>query len=401
MLQVQSYLRSGKKPSDLKLDFAIDYRTSDGLVIFNYNQIESPKSHPIVMECRSLILEEGSWDIVSMAFYRFFNYGEGSATSIDLLNAYATEKIDGSIVHYFWHRGKRMFSTRSMIGGVGPTNILGTTFKDVFDLVLRKYPLVAGLGNDGFNYVFELVSPFTTVVRPYPDHDIYLLTARDMLLHEEADLEKLDELAGRLGVKMPKRYRFDSLDEVARMARDLPEAAEEGYVCTDYSRGLPNGSHYRIKVKNPAYVALAHIRDAATSTRAIVELVWHGNEDELLTYFPYFKPQVDEVKSLMEPYIAKVEAELDDVCTRFDLSVMNADKKVRAEYAAAVKGCLNKGYLFECAKAGRKMTFREYLDHEVERLKSGKGVVTDRSARKHVARGFMDNIGLRQHEAGE
>ena len=48
----------------------------DNLVLLDYNQIDSPKTHPIVIECRSLILALDTLEVVSRKFDRFFNLGE-------------------------------------------------------------------------------------------------------------------------------------------------------------------------------------------------------------------------------------------------------------------------------------------------------------------------------------
>lgn len=78
MLEVQTYLRGGKTIDDLESELgikAIAHPTLP-LVILNYNQIESPKRNSIVRECRGLVLEVGTWNVVARSFQRFFNFGE-------------------------------------------------------------------------------------------------------------------------------------------------------------------------------------------------------------------------------------------------------------------------------------------------------------------------------------
>ena len=40
----------------LASELNIIVKESNGLIMLNYNQIDSPKMHPIVQECRSLIM---------------------------------------------------------------------------------------------------------------------------------------------------------------------------------------------------------------------------------------------------------------------------------------------------------------------------------------------------------
>jgi tRNA splicing ligase len=97
MLDVQKYLRQ-KSLSDLKQDLGIEHSIFSNLVVLNYSQIDSPKNHPIVMECRGLILEQDTWNVVCYPFRRFFNAGEIENDSFDYRNAFALEKVDGTLI---------------------------------------------------------------------------------------------------------------------------------------------------------------------------------------------------------------------------------------------------------------------------------------------------------------
>lgn len=70
-MKVQEYLRDKNDPLQalavLKEELGIRYKVyeEDGIVILDYDQIESPKTHPIVIECRSLILSYPEFDVVA------------------------------------------------------------------------------------------------------------------------------------------------------------------------------------------------------------------------------------------------------------------------------------------------------------------------------------------------
>jgi hypothetical protein len=66
------------------------------LVMFKYNQIESDFNESIVRECRGLILNEDTYDVVSYPFNKFGNVGEGAwVDNIDWNSAHVLEKCDG------------------------------------------------------------------------------------------------------------------------------------------------------------------------------------------------------------------------------------------------------------------------------------------------------------------
>ena len=87
-MKVQEYLINKTKSGltnveafqSLTTDFAIKAKLyedfGDRMVLLDYNQIDSPKAHPIVIECRSLILCLDTFGLVSKKFDRFFNLGE-------------------------------------------------------------------------------------------------------------------------------------------------------------------------------------------------------------------------------------------------------------------------------------------------------------------------------------
>ena len=62
--------------NQLKTEYGIKVKEYDNFIGLNYDQVNSPKSHPITVECRSLKLHKHDLSIASRAFDRFFNYGE-------------------------------------------------------------------------------------------------------------------------------------------------------------------------------------------------------------------------------------------------------------------------------------------------------------------------------------
>ena len=82
---------------ELKSELGISYSITDNLVIFSYSQIDSPKTDPIVRMSRGIVLEKDTWNIVSMPFYRFYNFEEvpEEREKFNWNKSVATTKIDG------------------------------------------------------------------------------------------------------------------------------------------------------------------------------------------------------------------------------------------------------------------------------------------------------------------
>ena len=278
--------------------------------------IRSPMGNPIVQECRGLILDRHeNWSVLSFPFRKFFNYGEGHAATIDWSTARAEEKVDGSLVTlYEDRRGVSenvhlrfpwRIQTLGEMDASGRVNRADMIFRDLFirtfsggsnavlDDRLSKLPT-------GACYTFELATPSNRVVTPYAKDRLVLLSARSTVSLDEWRREHIDALAVRLGVERPNSYACFDMASVVEMAAALP-TLEEGYVVVD-------GAFNRVKVKNPAYIAIAHMKDSAfASRRGLLEMARGGGSDDFLSIFPEMQSDYDAIMSSYENAIKRCE----------------------------------------------------------------------------------------------
>lgn len=281
--------------------FAISVKKVDDLLVLNYNQIDSPKTDPIVMECRSLILDT-NLNVVSRSFDRFFNYGEALNVmpEIDWKRVVAYEKVDGSLIKIYRHKSRWNIATKGTAYGESDCMGYGVTFKE---LVLRALDCDSDADfqslmdrsymHHHITYIFEITSVENRVVKRYDGYKLHFLAARDNENGDyvtELENEWLTDAGCRLSnlIHHPKEYRFNTVDECLRTARELKDL-DEGYVI--YQDGVPIA-----KVKSPAYVAVHHIRGEGLNPKRIMQLVLSGECDEYLTYFP-------DDRHVIQPYI--------------------------------------------------------------------------------------------------
>lgn len=280
--------------------YCITIKRKDNFIIFNYNQIESDFYNPIVKECRGVILEDKTFKPVCVPFYKFGNYGEGYADTIDWSAARVQEKVDGSLIKLWNYNGKWKISTNGMIDAKDAQlscNI--SEYKTFYDLFMKAKENV-GLDFDKLNpkytYMFELISPYNRVVVPYTEISIKHIGTRN--------LDTLEELNVDIGVPKPKEYSFKSLDECIRVAQELP-FNEEGYVVVD-------GNWHRIKVKSPAYVAVHHLTTNGVVTKErIVVLIRQNEHEEFLNYYPEFTEQINNTKNKIDLFIENMNSAID------------------------------------------------------------------------------------------
>jgi hypothetical protein len=96
VLKIQEHLRNFGLEATVD-KFKLKTKSYKHKTLFKYDQLISPTmmALPEIQECRGLILENGTWDVFSMAFEKFFNSEESNAHKIDWNTAQVLEKLDG------------------------------------------------------------------------------------------------------------------------------------------------------------------------------------------------------------------------------------------------------------------------------------------------------------------
>ncbi len=298
MLNVQEYLLNNSL-EELKDEYDINVKEYDDFYVFNYG-IKSPRFHPIADECRALILSKDFKNVYCRSFNRFYNYGEGdTGKNFNFSNATCYEKLDGSLVNLWFNpvSNQWQFSTRKM--GYAEGQYDSTDHKKTFhSLILQAInndltSFTDGLDKD-ITYIFELTSPFTRIVKPYTNVQLWSLDARNKNTGEYVDTYVLLDK----GISFPYIYDMSSYDDIVKSFDDLPYT-EEGYVLCDKM------TNERLKIKNMKYVAVHNLRgEGSLVAKRIIQLILEDQYEEYVLHFPddkvHFDPYVDAIKKLDE-----------------------------------------------------------------------------------------------------
>jgi T4 RnlA family RNA ligase len=319
-------------------ELAIKHRIyeSDGLLVLNYCQIQSPKLHPVIQECRGLILSLDGFDVVSRCFDRFFNFGEGPNEHFDIEPGdVIVEKVDGSLIKLYHWDGRWHVSTRGTAFAEADTPF-GRTFAEVVQTAAPRLlceQFLAGLSRD-CTYIFELVSPENRVVKTYDSTALVYLATRDNRTGEYCSNARHMEL--HCGIRGPRVYRFDTAGKCLEAAKNLPDL-EEGYVV--YRSGRPV-----CKIKSPTYVAAHRLFSGPMTTKRAVELLLTGEADELIAYFPEFKDTLGHCARALK-------SALTDMDRRFAIE-WNAGASCQKDFALRVKDLPYSAVLFQARNKG-------------------------------------------------
>lgn len=328
-----------------------DVGISDHLHVLNYDQIESPKTDPIVMECRGVIINT-SLQVVCRPFDRLFNYGEAGTDQLDLLDYVFRPKLDGSLIKVYFWRGLWRIATRGTAFAESDVGAWGITFQDltlqalgmgsIHEFTDKCFELNMNIGS---TYLFELTSPENRVVTPYTDRDLTLLAIRDSngdyvepTAYEKAFFKTTPSLVGY------------TVNNMLKMTAEL-SGLQEGFIGYD-KNGVP-----RIKLKSAAYVAVHHLRGEGLNPKRIAELVCSGEEDEYLTYFPEDSDTILHYSEKYSEMVQMMELTYDRVNT----------VESQKEFALAIKDVVGASILFRVRRDN--ISLKEVLDNTENRVK--------------------------------
>lgn len=357
MLNIQKFFRTFRDRREAIAELAtmgitVREYPDDGIMLLDYDQIAAAKTHPITIECRSLILDLHTYALVSRKFNRFFNYGEALDYYQDFSfkDSVVFSKEDGSLtgVYFNPNTSRWEISTRGMAKAEGP-HPFGSTFKDK---ILAAFGFESDeafqitfdhLANSSMTYVFEYCSPENRIVRRYTFDEMVLLAITNNEDSAPADmpLEYCDKFVkdcqlNSLAVRSPVVYdKSTTLAEMVEVANHLTDL-HEGFVVYDPSSGK------RVKVKSATYLVAHKLRgnDTVPTRKNILSLLLEGDADEMLAYFPEYKPYVDPVRE----ELAQFEQEL--VTTYQNVMGIESQK----DFALAVNGFKVSGILFSTRK---------------------------------------------------
>ena len=278
----------------------IHIEDEDGLTIFNYNMIDCDFSDPVVQESRGIILDVSDVTnptVVAWPFRKFGNYSESYADTIDWTSARIQEKVDGSIIKYWYDKRKNewRFSTN---GKIVPL--------DNFMSLLNEAKMTSMLKEDRLDkdctYIFELISPRNQIVIKYNQTTLVHLGVRNNLTGEESK-------AGEIGVATPKEYHIDdmNLDACVELAQSLNKVEgivdHEGFVVVDKN-------WHRIKVKSPEYLLLhKQIGNRTFAKKDCLDLIFFKAEqvENFVKSFSLFAPMVRYYQYQQELYYNELD----------------------------------------------------------------------------------------------
>lgn len=249
--QIINLLRTNPDWKTEMENLKIKVKEDGELAIFNYD-IDANFFNPVVQEARGIIINTVELNVVCWPFRKFANVQENYADTIDWNSCRVEDKIDGSIVKLFYHRDSWHWATNSCIDAHEASisdnnNSIYNNFYDLISHAINYDKIFLEKLDKNFTYIFELVSPYTQIVIPYPQIKLYHIGTRNNITGDEYRIN--------IGIDQPQVYEIHTLDDCLIAAEHLNDGEsqikKEGFVVVDKD-------WHRVKIKNPWYLLLHH-----------------------------------------------------------------------------------------------------------------------------------------------
>jgi len=243
----------------------------------NHDHYEVENLHArLRRECRGIIFDTETGEILRRPFHKFFNVNEREETQdhvVDLSRPHAIlEKLDGSMIAPFVVIDQMIWGTK-----MGATDVAKPVEKFV-----KNNPQYEALANNaillGLTPIFEWCSRKQRIVLDYKEDTLILTAMRNMKTGEYMDYFYISSFAELAGIPVVRTFEPQTdMKAFVEYVRDLEDL--EGFVVRFYDGHM-------LKLKCHWYLQIHRAKEAILQDRNIVELILDEALDDIKAHLP-------------------------------------------------------------------------------------------------------------------
>jgi len=223
-------------------------------------------------ECRGIIFDTETGNILHRRFHKFFNSGEKPETQLDKIDLTKPHKIlkklDGSMISPLAIGGKFRFGTK-----MGVTDVALPVETHVID-----HPEIISICQECFDHgmtpLFEWCSRQQKIVIDYPEDELVLLAVRDNVTGKYMLYDDMVVLANLHDVKYVEQYEgtVENMQQLVNSIRE--ETGVEGYI-------IRFDDGHMVKIKCDEYVSLHRAKDGIRFEKNVISIIVNEQLDDL------------------------------------------------------------------------------------------------------------------------
>ena len=268
------------------------------------------KNAAIRRECRGIIFDSKTGDIIRRPFHKFFNVNEREETQDHVVNLSQDhailEKLDGSMIAPFVVNGEMIWGTK-----MGATDVA----KPV-EAFVEKHPNYRQFAkfviSRGYTPIFEWCSRKQRIVLDYKEDQLILTAMRDITSGRYMSRDLMINTADLYFIPFVNSYApWRNMKAFLEHVRDLEDL--EGFVVR-----FDDG--HMLKLKCHWYLQIHKAKEAILQDRNIVELILDEKLDDVKAHLPeedrdhltHFEIQFNICVGIVVQNILDIMGELDD-----------------------------------------------------------------------------------------
>jgi RNA ligase len=260
-----------------------------------------PVGSAVRRECRGLIFNTETGNLISHPYHKFFNAGEKEETQLNKINLYephiVLEKLDGSMIRPIPTPEGFRLATKAGITDVAMNAEVFVADKPHYARFIRKCLLI------NVNPIFEWCSRKNRVVIDYPEDNLILTAMRYNDTGFYLDYEVMKNYADAWNIPVVKAVDGLAVQNIELFVKQVREWESEEGVVVRFDTG------HMVKIKCDDYVLRHKSKDSISQEKNVLQTILEGSVDDLV---PLLTPDDGErIQRFQKAFLAGLE----DVCT--------------------------------------------------------------------------------------
>ena len=242
-----------------------------------------PVGSAVRRECRGLIFDIGTGNLISRPYHKFFNVGEKEETQLNKINLYephvVLEKLDGSMIRPILTPEGFRLATKAGITDVAMNAEVFIADKPHYDTFIRKCI------QKGTTPLFEWVSRKNRIVVDYPEDQLILTGMRDKTTGCYVYYDAMLKYATAWNIPVVKAVNGLPVQNINLFVKQVREWDDGEGVVLRFDTG------HMVKVKADDYVLRHKSKDSISQEKNVLQTIIEGSVDDLV---PLLTPEDTE-----------------------------------------------------------------------------------------------------------
>lgn len=233
-----------------------------------------PIGSSIRRECRGMIFDTKTGNIISHPYHKFFNVGEKEETQLNKINLYSPhvvlEKLDGSMIRPIPTQEGFRLGTKAGITDVSMN-------AEVFIADKPHYAdFIHSMFEGGMTPIFEWCSRKNRIVVDYPEDQLILTAIRNTVMGVYLLHENMVELADHWSIPVVKAVDGLSVQNINLFVNQVREWDDGEGVVLRFNDG------HMVKVKADEYVLRHRSKEAINQEKNVIQVILDDSVDDLI-----------------------------------------------------------------------------------------------------------------------